>query len=92
MKAPISRSRRAKLRAGSTCNEQSTHELDPQPKHILSNSQASGDNFAHTPATGADQVHDLALLVWKYFADEIRETLIEVQQSLGGIDNDRDQD
>jgi hypothetical protein len=35
---------------------------------------------------------DLVELVWKYFADEIREALIEVQQSIGGIDNHRDQD
>jgi hypothetical protein len=32
-------------------------------------------------------------LVWKYFADEIREALIEVQQSLyGGADNDSTED
>jgi hypothetical protein len=31
-------------------------------------------------------------LVWKYFADEIREALIEVQLSMGGVENDRTQD
>jgi hypothetical protein len=33
-------------------------------------------------AVGADKSHDLAQLVWKYFGEEISETLQEVQEAL----------
>jgi hypothetical protein len=95
MKAPICRSRRATLLSGSTCNnEDDRHELDSQPL-ILSKSEAIVDHCpdtAHTSAATADEVHDLPSLVWKYFAEEIREALIEVQQSMGGVENDHTQD
>jgi hypothetical protein len=92
MKAPICRSRRAKLQSGSACNEDRKHQIDCQRLRILSKSQAIVDHCAdtaHTSVATADQVHNLPSLVWKYFADEIREALIEVQQSMGGVDNDR---
>ena len=93
MKASISKSRRVKLQSGSTCNEDHRHKLDSQPLRILSKSEAIDHcaDTAHTSVATADQAHDFPSLVWKYFADEIRETLIEVQQSIGGIDNHRDQ-
>jgi hypothetical protein len=95
MKAPICRSRQAKLQSGSTCNnEDDRHELDSQPL-ILSKSEAivdSSADTAHTSAATAGQVRGLPSLVWKYFAEEIREALIEVQQSMGGVENDRTQD
>jgi hypothetical protein len=95
MNASISKSLRVKLLSGSTCNEDHRHELDSQPLRILSKSQAIVDHCAdtaHTSAATADQPHDLPSLVWKYFADEIREALIEVQLSMGGVENDRTQD
>jgi hypothetical protein len=95
MKASISKSRRAKLQSDYTCNEDHKHEIDSQPLRILSKSEAIVDSSvdtAHTSVATTDQPHDLPSLVWKYFADEIREALIEVQQSIGGIDNHRDYD
>jgi hypothetical protein len=89
MKVSISN---VKLQSGSTCNnEDDRHEIDSQPLRILSKSQAIVDHCADTADTSAataDQPHDLPSLVWKYFAEEIREVLIEVQQSLGSVDND----
>jgi hypothetical protein len=35
-------------------------------------------------ATSAPEHQDLAELVWKYFEDEIREAMMEVQESLSG--------
>lgn len=32
--------------------------------------------------TGESQLADLAQLVWKYFEEEIRETMIEVQEAI----------
>jgi hypothetical protein len=93
MNASISKSLRVKLLSGSTCNEDHKHEIDSQPLRILSKSEAIVDSSvdtAHTSVATTDQTHDLPSLVWKYFADEIREALIQVQQSIGGIDRDQD--
>jgi hypothetical protein len=93
MKASITRSRQSKSQSRSTCNEDHRHELDPQQLRIISKSQAIVDHCAgNTSDATADEVHDLPSLVWKYFADEIREALIEVQLSMGGVENDRTQD
>jgi hypothetical protein len=93
MKVSISN---VKLQSGSTCNnEDDRHEIDSQPLRILSKSEAIVDHCpdtAHRSVATADQPHDLPSLVWKHFADEIREALIEVQQSMGGVENDRTQD
>ena len=88
MKAPISRSRRAKLQPGSTCNEDSRHKPDPLQQSTTSNSEAKLGCTDHTLAISGDQVPDLTSLVWKFFGDEIRDALIETQQSLGAVDND----
>ena len=88
MKAPITRSRPAKLQSGSTCNADSRHQPDPLQQSTTSNSEAKLGCIGHTLAISRDQVPDLTSLVWKFFGDEIRDALIETQQSLGAVHND----
>jgi hypothetical protein len=92
MKAPIARSRRAKLQSGSTCNEDSRHKPDPLQQSTRGNSEANLDCIEHTLAISTDQVPNLTSLVWKFFGDEIHDALIEVQQSMGSVENDSTQD
>jgi hypothetical protein len=93
MKAPISRSRRVKLRSVSTCNAaDSSHQADPLQQSTTSNSEAKLGCIDHTLAISGDQVLDLTSLVWKFFGDEIHDALIETQQSLGAVDNDTIED
>jgi len=92
MRASISKSRRVTLQSDSTCNEDSNHQPDPLQQSTTGNSEAKFGCIDHTPAISADQVPDLTSLVWKFFGDEIRDALIETQQSLGAVDNDRTND
>jgi len=54
------------------------HTLDLDPIDYI----AAGD-VDSSGAVGADHGHDLTQLVWKYFGEEISETLREVQEGLG---------
>jgi hypothetical protein len=69
-----------------------THRKRTTPSESRRTVDADGCADIGTPPAVADQTHGLADLVYKYFAAEIREALIEVQNSIASPETDTAQD
>jgi hypothetical protein len=69
-----------------------THRKRTTPSESRRTVDADGCADIGTRQALADQTHGLAALVWKYFETEIREVLMEVQDSLANLDADQAQD